>query len=249
MTPIRYIERAIVRIDEFIQKYGDDGKVELNNLASKHVITLAPTERDIGYTGCDISDGLLRLLFTKGNLGVNIDQACEDLAGAISDAGVATNSGDESVLTFHAKNSIRADYDPRIDKLTARCQKIFALPVLELTPNFETNFAKLATYRPENYGFPSNWQQSFGRYCFEYFEGFASAIEELGFAKDEMLQEGFKEAVEKNEVSLRVVDKLVSGSSSYNECIIENGILYIQTTPRDWSVNISDPARSLIDVL
>ena len=182
------------------------------------------------YSTFNISDGFLRLLFTKGNLGVKIDQVCEDLAGDISEIGAAANGGDVSILIFHAKSSIRADYGPQIDEFKAPCQKCLALPVLELTPHFESNFAKLVTEKSENYDFLRNRQQNFGRYCFEYFDGFASVIEELGFAKDGLLQEGFKEAVEKNEILLRMVDKLVSGLNLCNECIFKNGILYIQTT-------------------
>lgn len=85
------------------------------------------------------------MLFTKGNLGVKIDQICEDLAGAISEIGAAANSGDISILTFHAKSSIRADYGPQIDEFKAPYQKCLALPILELTPHFESSFAKLVT--------------------------------------------------------------------------------------------------------
>ncbi len=248
MTFSRYIECAIGRIQDFITKYGDDGKAELNKQASSHTITIAPTSNpDIEYTGCDISDGQLRLLFSKGNLGVNIDRAAEDLAGAINDAELGMHGAEAATVDFHARSSIKADYEPNILQLREEIQRILALPVLEIVPNFEANFAKLAEYKPENYDFPRDWRERFGRHCLQYFEGFADNVKELGFGSDGLLQEGFGEAVERNEIALRVVDKLVKGE--YNEYVVENGVLYIQTTPRDWMANVANVGRNLIDLL
>ena len=217
-------------------------------MAASHTTTVAPTsDPNIEYTGCDIKSGQLRLLFSKGNLGVNIDRAAEDLASAINDAEVIMNGGDTTTVDFHARSSIKADYEPHISQLQEDIQKTLALPVLELVPKFESNFAKLAAYTPENYDFPRDWQKEFGKHCLQYFEGFANNIKELGFGSDDLLREGFSEAVEKNEISLRVVDGLVKGE--YNECLVENGVLYLQTRPRDWMVNVADVGRDLIDLL
>lgn len=48
-------------------------------------------------------------------------------------------------------------------------------------------------------------------------------------------------------VLLRVVDVLVKGE--YYECILEDGVLYLQTTAQHWVVNPRDAARGLMDVL
>ena len=106
------------------------------------------------YTGCDISDGQIRLLFTAGNLGVNIDHAGEDLASAINDAEASKSSSETATLDFQARSSIKADYEPNIDEVQEDIQKTLALPVLELVPNFENSFLKLAGYKSENYDFP-----------------------------------------------------------------------------------------------
>ena len=80
-----------------------------------------------------------------------------------------------------------------------------------------------------------------------YFNAVYKAVDELGFGKDEMLQEGLQEAMEKNEIQLRVVEKLVKGY--YNEIIFENGVLIVQTTPPMWTSNINDCAMKLVDLL
>ena len=61
------------------------------------------------------------------------------------------------------------------------------------------------------------------------------------------MQEGFSEAVEKNEISLRTTDKLAKGN--YNEFLIGKGVLYIRDAPLDLVVNVADVRRDLIDLL
>ena len=59
-----------------------------------------------------------------------------------------------------------------------------------------------------------------------YFEGAEYILKYQKFGEDDMLQEGFNEAVEKGEIAIRIVDKLNAGS--YNESVIEDGVLYLQ---------------------
>ena len=61
------------------------------------------------------------------------------------------------------------------------------------------------------------------------------------------IKEGFNEGVKKSEVSLPVVDELSKGD--YNECFGENGVLYIENTPRDWTANVADTGRDVLDLL
>ncbi len=62
-----------------------------------------------------------------------------------------------------------------------------------------------------------------------------------------MLQEGFKEAVETSEISLRIVNKLVKGS--YYECVIERGVCYTQTTPKYYTTNIRKTVADIMNFL
>ena len=92
-----------------------------------------------------------------------------------------------------------------------------------------------------------DWRARIGEWTIRYFEACRDYLLEAGFDDDEMLREGFKDAVENNEIQLRVVDKLVKGT--YNEVVIENGVLVIQTLPKWWATNHRDPIRSLVDML
>ena len=160
------------------------------------------------------------------------------------------DGGGEIALDFDAKSSIREDWDPKVAELQARIQKLLALPVLTLTPNFDANFSAISAYdqslkRADSFLY--QWQRSFGMHTYLYFEGFADKLEYHGFGSDSMLQEGFQEGVEKNEIGLRVVPKLEK--ATYNECGVENGVCWMQTTPEYWNTNIADPANKLLDIL
>ena len=184
----------------------------------------------------------------KGMWGTNIDRGCDELDKAVNKAGAAAADG-TSTLDFHAKNSIKKDYEPAIGKVQTRLQQQLDLPVLTLVLNFEQNFAALDAFKQSGKAdsmFPRDWQKHFGGHTLDCFDGVAKAVEDLGFGKDEMLQEGFKDAVEKNEISFKVVDQLVKGH--YNEVHFENGILYVQTTPAMWTSNLRDPAKKLVDL-
>ena len=175
-----------------------------------------------------------------------------ELSAAVNAAGVLASGGSGGAggtpLDFHARSSISKHYEPAIGAVQHNIQKILDLPVLTLTPNFETNFSKLTEKNAKD---PSDhmrdWQVTFGKVTLEYFEQMAKNLEEKGFGKDDMLQEGFKESVEKNEIALRVVDKFTKGN--YNECVLENGVLIMQTTQKYWWTNMSEVGLDVIDLL
>ena len=225
--------------------------MELNQLAFNHTIVLEPTEdKKISTCSCDISNGSLRILFAKEYLSYNTSQATQDLAKAVNDAGIANSSASGGIpMDFDAKSGIRSEYEPKIGEVQAKLQKILALPVLTLTPNFEHNFAALAKYAKDGgpRDLPRDWQKAFARVTMLYFEGLAHQLEYAGFGKDEMLQEGLQEAVEKNEIQLRVVDKLVK--KTYHEVVIENGILTIKTVPAWWATNTPQVGEDTMDLL
>ncbi|KAI4232269.1 MAG: hypothetical protein L6R40_007461 [Gallowayella cf. fulva] len=51
-----YIKSAVTGIQTFLEKYGDDGRDELNQVSAPHIIAMAPaTDSRIGYSGVEIS--------------------------------------------------------------------------------------------------------------------------------------------------------------------------------------------------
>ena len=157
-------------------------------------------------------------------------------------------------LDFNAQRSIRDDYDAKIEAVSDKIKEILALQVLTLVPNFETNFAaitaseiKAKKARGQGALWDREWQKHIGALTLQYFSEFADHLDNLGFGNDEMLQEGFKEGIEKNEIALRVVEKLERGT--YNECAVEEGVVVLKTTPGYWGTNVGQAGEGLMDLL
>lgn len=184
-------------------------------------------EKRFTYCGTDVIDGRLRLLFAPDRLGTNIS-SCLDrdvLLKALNDA----PAPDGASMSYAARLGIRGDFDAKIETTRARIAELVARPDIKLNPNFEENFSKLlAESKVKKNGLNRDWQEQFGGWTQKYFEGLASGLEWQKFEDDELLQEGFNEGVEKGEVVFRIVDKLQQGS--YNECVIEDGVLYLQVS-------------------
>jgi hypothetical protein len=58
-------------------------------------------------------------------------------------------------------------------------------------------------------------------------------LEREGFATDDLLKEGLEKGVPEGVLKLRIVEKL-GERFNYNEVLLENGVLIIQTTPDMW---------------
>ena len=243
------MEGALKSIERFVDRNGEDGKSELNALASSHTIAMDVTSKPgISYTGCEIASGVLRILFVKDCLGTNVTDSLKSLSEAVNDAGT---SSDDTSLDFNARSGIKIDYEPKIGDVQAKFQKILATPIFDIEPNFEPNYAAIKAFakiRKQSDSYRRDWQKSLGRFTLDYFHDFAEVMENEGFGDDEMIQEGFKESVEKNQIALRIVGKL-SKDNYYNEPVIENGVLYIQTTAENWAANVGDPAYKLTEIL
>ncbi|KAI1169714.1 hypothetical protein F4777DRAFT_192250 [Nemania sp. FL0916] len=242
-----YFDYASRRLDEFKNTFGDDGVNELNSICYAHVMVLdVDEEKRFTYCGPNVLNGQLRLLFAPDKLATNIESCLErdQLLKALNEA-----PGPEgAAMSYAARTGIRKDFDPKIAKVQARIAELLAKPDIKLIPNFEANFAKLLDEsKVKKNGLNPDWQLQFGAWTRMYFEGLVSGLEWQKFEDDELLQEGFHEMVDKGEVVFRVVDALKEGS--YNECVVEDGILYLQTTPKKWGSNISDVASGLVDKL
>lgn len=245
LTLASYVEKTIGNLKTYIDKFGADGLEELNKVASAHVITMAEaTDPAVTYSGCDIHEGTLRILFGKGNWGSNVDQCTniDRLPIAVNKAGAAT-----SALDFDTRRGIKEDYDTKIGALKTRFETTLAIQGLVLDPNFEANYAKLSAAAAAGTSLPRDWQKRLGGHAHLYFENLAKSLEAEGFAQDDMLQEGLADVMDKSLVKLEVVDTVSNGS--YNETVPEDGTLFIRVTPKYWSANVGNVGKGLVKLL
>ncbi|KAK2590944.1 hypothetical protein QQS21_011363 [Conoideocrella luteorostrata] len=236
-----YIEGVEWQLRSFVDKYGDDGKHELNTLAHAHIITMdIDTNKKVSYCGCEVSPtGQLVIIFNEDNLGCNIDHAAneENLTKALNDA-----SSPSLTMSYVARKGIREDYDKEIGPIQKRLNEQLGKEIT-LKPEFESNFEKLKAAKDAD----PDWETNLGMYIFKYFDGLVWWMENNKVKDDDMVQEGLNEAASSGTVAFRIVDALKDGG--YNESLIEGDVLYLQTVPKNFGVNIHQVADKLMDQL
>lgn len=237
-----YASVATRAVEDFAKKTGEEGKDDLNRLASNHSIIISQAEGTIpGRTKCDIHDGCIRILFEKDKLGTNISDSVSKLAEAVNEAG---KSQDGPRLSLVARASIRDKFEPEIPKIQAEIAKA-GLPNPKVTVDYTDVYVRLRAHYEAPGNHDNYWERGIGDAIKEYFQGLTNAIRK--FKDDDMMQEAFQEAVSKNEIVFRVVDKLEK--KNYCETVINDGVLYLQTIPEKWRTNVSDVAANIANLL
>lgn len=182
----------------------------------------------------------------EGSLGTNIDDCLsEDKLTAALNAAPS-----DAPLSFVARTSIRADYDPKIGEVREQIATLLGQRAedVKLNANFDANFAALdAARKAGDSSVREDWEGNLGSFTLQYFEGLAYQMKDIKVGEDEMVQEGVLEAVSSNEYAFRVVDKLKN--ETYCEVEIEEGVLYLQCTPGYFGTNVNDAAAKLMDKL
>lgn len=221
----------------------------MNTICHAHILTLDVETKQparFTYCGCDVDDaGRLRLLFTEKYLGSNIDSCCEEKV--LTEALNAAPSPIDAPLSYVVRMGIHNDYTTQIVAIREEIATLLGKPAdaVTLTPNFESNFAALSAASSSS--LRDDWQSSLPSFTLKYFEALAYQLKYIKVGEDEMVREGVLEAVSTNEYAFRVVEKLKK--ETYNECEIEDGVLYLQCTPKYFGSNIDQIANKLMDLL
>jgi hypothetical protein len=225
---------------------------------------VADDTKTVKYSSCDVVDGIIRILFAPSGLGVNVNDCLEPLPAKMNEATQPAGAdGKVPVLGPLARLSVSKHYNEQIKPELEKLKKWFS-PEFKLNPMWDENYAVMKK-TPKKDLVSEDWEDSMGRTTLSYFEGVTYYMDWKNFKEDDMLQEGFNDTIDKHEIALRVVEKLKKGSG-YNECVIENGVLYLQvscfssvssymiadilqTTPKTWGVNVNDAASDLLGLL
>ena len=173
------------------------------------------------YCGSDVKDGVLRLLFHAEKLGMFPSDASNDIFSALKAAPAPTGS-----MSLATRKDIKTNYEAVVEEVRAAIALLVAVPGLKLTPNFEYNYGVLSAMGDKA---GSHWGANLGQATLSYFQGVRSSLENRKFGSDDLLQEGIPEAINKNEITLKIVDNLDCGGS-YNEVVIKDGLLIVQVS-------------------
>ena len=251
---------AIDNLSRWLDRTGSDGRASLNSAAFHHVMTLEPaSSSSTETTSCDIYGGKLRLLFKTDLLGWNTGDCLADrnLSNALDAVDTAAGAGSTQPekLPFATRLNVRDEYENEIGPILEKARTQLARPDLRFVPNFERNFAFMKKWIKENKRIARNvteeWEGQLGTRTKDYFEGLVRFLEYKHFEDDEMLREGFFEAVDKAEVQFRIIDKSEMDKNHGRNCetVIEGGICYLQTHPEGYGWGTGDAAENLLDVL
>jgi len=254
-----YAQTATGNLKSFADEFGDEGKKEINEIVHTHTITIAPEDYKkprIYYCGTDVKDGVLRIVFAEGKLGTNTHYAIQksDLEKALNEAepaaASAAASGGARPMSYSARTSVRNDWPKHENDVKEKVAEQLGKSEddIKLRPDFEDVYAKLKVEAGrKNTNLQENWESRLGETMGSYFAALASTLKEKGFEDDEMLKEGFVDAVPNCEVAFRIVDKLKY--DSYCECVVENEVLYLQTLAEKFGTNVYYVAQKVVDQL
>ncbi|KAF7330261.1 hypothetical protein MVEN_02463800 [Mycena venus] len=241
-----YVNGFISALKSYLDKYGDDGKAHFNaavsnaqlsiNVSVWIVVEIGSSSfvkvNELGDSAptisADVKEGVYRILFNHDRVGYNMSSQNDWILPAIE----AVPTGG---FSLQAKNSIESMYNEQIGDLQKEIAEITGIANVVLDPNFEENYKALAAL-PD-----TKWHTNFGRVHFSYFEGLKGQLEsqgsceidretfrsvQIGFKKDEMLQEGLQEVLESKTFKIRIVNKTTGDKT--NETVIEDGVVYLQ---------------------
>lgn len=252
-----YIKPLISNVTRWATEYGTEGLTELNNIVPKHTIELRPQE-ETGFTygGLQVKDGVLRLVFADDNFATNCDSVSdpEAITEAIKTASTAGAEGAvKSKLNIQSRLDIRKKWDSKAEALRKNIADLVAIPDLVLEVQWEDIAAGMLSRtskdKNDEYRLSRERTQNLSQIAsitVLYFEALAKYLEREKFGQDDMLQEAFQESVSKKKVGLRMVDKLEK--KSYCETVIEDGVMWMQTIPKEWRVNIDAVADTVMEL-
>ncbi|TEA15058.1 hypothetical protein C8034_v002770 [Colletotrichum sidae] len=248
----QYVSSAIYNVKSYVSSHGDDGKSEINSICHARSLIIdiddRPKNDRVTYCGVLVKDGKLALVFSEGNLGTNADYAVDGrgLLKALNDA--PPPPGSEATMSYAARTSIRQDYEEKIEETRKKLGDMLEKPDIVLVPNFEANFARIREEAGKKKSeVRDDWEGNMGNFTRMYFEGLVYQMGYQKFDDDDLLREGFNEAVEKGEIHFRIVDKMAYGA--YGEVVVEDGAVYVQTQAKNFGTNVDYAAEKILDQL
>lgn len=139
-----YMEPFIKNTKKFLEKYGDDGKEELNTIVSSHSIAFGPQDSTkFSYGGLVIENDVLRIVYNAPkSFASNVDEVTAGLAEALKKASLASGSG--SAYDIVARNGVKEKYDPNIEDVRKKIETLTGATGIVLNPNFEKNAEALS---------------------------------------------------------------------------------------------------------
>lgn len=129
---------------KFVDKFGEDGKKELNSVVDSHSINFGPQDSTkFSYGGLVVENGVLRLVYNAPeSFASNVDDVSGEIAEALKKA--SSCSGNGSAYDILARNGVKEKYDPKIEDVRSNIEALTGVKGIVLSPNFEKNAEALS---------------------------------------------------------------------------------------------------------
>lgn len=134
-----YVEPLMQNMKDFVKKFGDDGKNELNSTVNSHNISFSPQDSTkFSYGGLVVENGVLRLVYNAPkSFASNVSDVSRGIAEALKTA--SSTSGSGSAYDIVARNGVKENYDPKIEEVRKNIETLTGARGIVLKPNFEEN--------------------------------------------------------------------------------------------------------------
>ncbi|KAF7370522.1 hypothetical protein MSAN_00684200 [Mycena sanguinolenta] len=213
-----YVEGFISALEQFLSKYGEDGKTYFNEavMQSQLTLTVNPLGEKAETISSDIKDGVYRILFNHKQLGYNQHWQTDHILPAVE-------SVPREDFALSTKYSIRVDYEANVEPLRQEINKLCGAEFI-LDPNFDENYKVLSAANDKIS--EKNWRSRIGATMLSYFKGLQYQLERQGFKDDDMIHEGIQEVIHTKTFRIRVVPT----TKKATETVISEGIVFLQVS-------------------
>ncbi|WOO84502.1 uncharacterized protein LOC62_06G008021 [Vanrija pseudolonga] len=226
-------------------------KDELNRIVPTHSIGLdVDLDGKYDYCGPTVREGKIVIVFNPAKVwsGAGNGFEKEALLKELTAAEAASDQGGLAPLSVTAKVSINKFYtnDDEPKRNMDDIRKTLNNPAVDFEPNFEAVYSALKTAGR------ADADDRLAGLTKAYLEDLLFMLKHQKFDKDDMLKEAFADAVPSNKIVFRIVPELQGDGKyggEYAQPWIEDGILYLQTTPENWGKNTGDVGKKLVDLV
>lgn len=246
VAAFNYFESFHTYLKDFTEEGTYTDAVEaFNELVTERRISLE-ADPSVTYSDCRVRDGAFELTFSSTSPGVNVSYACQEMPKRFDEGLFAK---DPDALPMIAKRNIRDEFERKKEGLLARFKEELLGADVGLMADYTAIWKTLVAGNKINSDVNLEYStQNFGRVLYSYFDGLASQMKSK-LNKDDMMVEGFIEAVPTLQLCVEVAPQDYSLKNSYHEIEIKDGKFIIRTTPRYFGTNSDSAAQDIVDLL
>ncbi|KAG8751579.1 hypothetical protein FRC14_007765 [Serendipita sp. 396] len=243
---LNYIESSVYYLKRLTEEGKDDMAIEaFNDLVSERIFTLEADPK-VSYSDCSIRSGKFEFNFNPTNPGVNVDYTCQELEKRLDEALAAK---DPEALPVIARRDLQKEFEDKKQDLTSQFKEQLLGADVKLMADYDAIWKTIVAGKKVNSDVDlESCSRRFGSVLKQYFEGFLYYVKNK-LNKDDMMVEGFTEAVSTLELWVEVAPEGTKLKDSYYEIEIKDGKFIIRTTPSNYGTNGDYATQNFVDLL